>query len=162
MLGGLFAVVLLCVVAGTGSAQELSDADLKSIRWNAESQRTAYCKTDRHADDDTFDAPRWREANSVVRGTMLNSLICGTTAYGMVRREVIELLGPGEQSETFPLDDDPLVYRIANTEGVRKYEPPVPDGYREIPDSYDVRVSFDPENGKVIGFDVFPAIERDS
>ena len=156
------AVGLFCVLTSAGVAQELSEDDLKFILWHAESQRTAICSDDTLDGSTQFSAPHWREGDSVVRGTMLRDLICLPTAYGLDRSEITDLLGPGDKSDTYVDEDDPLVYRVLRTSGFRKFEPPVPHGFRQIPHTYDVRVVFDPENGTVIVFEVFPAIERDS
>ena len=159
----VFSIAVLFASCGEKQTdQHLSEHNLALIRWQQESRRDAYCERDIDNGNMPFDQQRWYEGDSITRGAMAREMICGDMVYGLLREEVVENLGAGDLTEDPGLSGDELVYRVIRSRDFTKYPPPVPLRYREVPNTYEIHVLFDPATKRVIGFDVWPALESDS
>lgn len=154
--------VVLVLATGWGLAyDERVDDDQEFIGWRTRTWHESYYSRDRHVDNRPFDAARWREGDVDARGSMAYSLICESGARGMKRGNLLALLGPQpilDGPAASALHSGAFVYRVRRSRPFHQYEPPPPTGYRRIPDTYDIRITFDAEDDTVLFFDVLPAM----
>ena len=150
------------VVASLFMTEKAKDAAV--VRWQVESWRDAYCARDTHATNEPFDADRWRDGDPSARGAMARDLMCGASVYGLPHSQVLELLGPPVSITdllwTPHQSQNVAIYRIVRDRPFLTYEPPIPEGWLRIPDTYDLGVVFDPVRDTVMWFDVLPAAKR--
>ena len=88
---------------------------------------------------------------------MTRDLICESGVSADTNDQLIEILGPPDRR-----DDLWLIYRVVREDPLlrKQYWPPAPEGFTNVPNTYDLRVGA--EQGLPVVFDPLPTIEPDS